>query len=110
MFQILFANILTVLSVSFCTNFAGGHCISFFVFLERNSFSGSCEHFLYRSACLNVHSTEVCLIDKIYCKIAHVCIAIIVDGFLRHVLKSNFHNAFVQSDQRLCCSTVLFLS
>ena len=28
MFQILFANILTVLSVSFCTNFAGGHCIS----------------------------------------------------------------------------------
>ena len=29
---------------------------------------------------------------------------IIVDGFLRHVLKSKFHNASVQSDQRLCCS------
>ena len=38
MFQILLANILTVLSVSFCTNFAGGHCISFFVFRVTKSF------------------------------------------------------------------------
>ena len=31
-------------------------------------------------------------------------------GFLRNVLKLKFHNASVQSDQRLCCSTVLFPS
>ena len=37
MFQILFANILFVLSVGLCTNFAGGHCISFF-YLVRKSF------------------------------------------------------------------------
>ena len=28
----------TVLSASLCTNFSGGHCISFFVYLMRNSF------------------------------------------------------------------------
>ena len=36
----------------------------------------------------------------------HMCTSL---SFLRHVLKSKFHNASVQSDQRLCCSAVLFL-
>ena len=111
MFQILFANILTVLSVSFCTNFAGGHCISFFVFLVRISFYGSYELCLCRSACLNAHSSEVCLHDQSYCQIAHAYIAIIVDRFFAtYCSKSKFHNASVQSDQRLCCSTVRYLS
>ena len=56
-----------------------------------------------------MRSIEVCLIDLIYCQIARVCIAIIVDGFFRHVLKSKFHNASVQSDQRLCCSSAISL-
>ena len=64
-FQILFVNILSVLSVSFQTNFACEHCISYFVFVVKTSLS-LYELFMERLVCKHAYSSEVCPHDQIY--------------------------------------------